>query len=200
MIKVPAYPRGDVVGPCVCGSWPGGKCLKCRLIVPSAAELWSPWHVQPHQELSNEIPPRSPSYASDKAGERLTPVLPAAPNSPKHVIVIPVCVAVQPRNAIRLGFLSVSQATTGPRYFERHSSRLFGVWGLFLSMNLFGHLARGLSASRIHACQQAFRGIFEAFHLSFGSVLGHVEKLTEESKGCPTKEFPKTEKMFPRSI
>ena len=21
--------RIDVVGPCVCGSWPGGKCLKC---------------------------------------------------------------------------------------------------------------------------------------------------------------------------
>lgn len=40
MIKVPAYPRGEVVGPCVCGSWPGGKCLKCRLIVPSAGELF----------------------------------------------------------------------------------------------------------------------------------------------------------------
>jgi hypothetical protein len=24
-----SYPEGDVVGPCVCGSWPGGKCLKC---------------------------------------------------------------------------------------------------------------------------------------------------------------------------
>jgi hypothetical protein len=23
---LPAYHEGDVVGPCVCGSWPGGKC------------------------------------------------------------------------------------------------------------------------------------------------------------------------------
>ena len=29
MQQAPAYPEGDVVGPCVCGSWPGGKCLKC---------------------------------------------------------------------------------------------------------------------------------------------------------------------------
>ena len=26
---LPAYPEGDVVGACVCGSWPGGKCLRC---------------------------------------------------------------------------------------------------------------------------------------------------------------------------
>ena len=29
MKQAPAYLEGDVVGPCVCGSWPGGKCLKC---------------------------------------------------------------------------------------------------------------------------------------------------------------------------
>lgn len=23
------YPDGIIVGPCLCGSWPGGKCLKC---------------------------------------------------------------------------------------------------------------------------------------------------------------------------
>lgn len=23
------YPKGDVVGACICGSWPGGKCLRC---------------------------------------------------------------------------------------------------------------------------------------------------------------------------
>lgn len=28
----PPYPEGDVVGPCVCGSWPGGKCLRCPWI------------------------------------------------------------------------------------------------------------------------------------------------------------------------
>ena len=25
----PPYPEGIVVGPCVCGSWPGGECLRC---------------------------------------------------------------------------------------------------------------------------------------------------------------------------
>ncbi len=29
----PLYPQGDVVGPCVCGSWPGGKCLRCKATV-----------------------------------------------------------------------------------------------------------------------------------------------------------------------
>lgn len=29
---LPPYPTGDVVGPCVCGSWPGGKCLRCPVI------------------------------------------------------------------------------------------------------------------------------------------------------------------------
>ena len=26
---LPPYPEGDVIGPCVCGSWPSGKCLQC---------------------------------------------------------------------------------------------------------------------------------------------------------------------------
>ena len=26
---VPDYPVGQVVGACICGSWPGGECLKC---------------------------------------------------------------------------------------------------------------------------------------------------------------------------
>ena len=26
----PPYPKGDVAGACVCGSWPGGKCLRCQ--------------------------------------------------------------------------------------------------------------------------------------------------------------------------
>lgn len=29
---VPNYPEGDVVGPCICGSWPGGACLRCQHI------------------------------------------------------------------------------------------------------------------------------------------------------------------------
>jgi hypothetical protein len=32
------YPEGNVVGPCICGSWPGGKCLKCPRIAPPAAQ------------------------------------------------------------------------------------------------------------------------------------------------------------------
>lgn len=28
----PPYPEGDVSGPCVCGSWPGGPCLRCKWI------------------------------------------------------------------------------------------------------------------------------------------------------------------------
>lgn len=31
---VPPYPEGDVVGHCVCGSWPGGKCLRCKVVSP----------------------------------------------------------------------------------------------------------------------------------------------------------------------
>ena len=30
---LPPYPDGVIVGPCVCGSWPGGKCLKCNVVV-----------------------------------------------------------------------------------------------------------------------------------------------------------------------
>lgn len=36
----PAYPEGDVVAACVCGSWPGGKCLKCPWVpaTPTAVQ------------------------------------------------------------------------------------------------------------------------------------------------------------------
>ena len=30
--SLPEFPPGDVVGPCICGSWPGGKCFRCPLI------------------------------------------------------------------------------------------------------------------------------------------------------------------------
>jgi hypothetical protein len=35
-----AYPDGYVVGPCICGSWPGGKCLKCPRIPPQPQREW----------------------------------------------------------------------------------------------------------------------------------------------------------------
>ena len=25
-----AYPKGNIDAACICGSWPGGKCLKCE--------------------------------------------------------------------------------------------------------------------------------------------------------------------------
>jgi len=38
----PPYPEGNVIGPCVCGSWPGGPCLRCKWIpappAPPAAQ------------------------------------------------------------------------------------------------------------------------------------------------------------------
>lgn len=34
--EVTPYPVGEVVGACVCGSWPGGECLRCpRIPAPS---------------------------------------------------------------------------------------------------------------------------------------------------------------------
>ena len=30
-VVAPNYPAGDVIGPCLCGSWPGGKCFKCPM-------------------------------------------------------------------------------------------------------------------------------------------------------------------------
>jgi uncharacterized C2H2 Zn-finger protein len=30
---LPPYPTGVVVGPCVCGSWPGGECLQCPVVL-----------------------------------------------------------------------------------------------------------------------------------------------------------------------
>ena len=29
---LPEYPTGVVAGPCVCGSWPGGTCLRCGIV------------------------------------------------------------------------------------------------------------------------------------------------------------------------
>jgi len=48
--KPVAYPEGDVVGPCICGSWPGGKCLKCPRITPPQQEAKDePVQVSPLQ-------------------------------------------------------------------------------------------------------------------------------------------------------
>lgn len=38
-VGLPPYPKDHVVGPCVCGSWPGGECLKCPVIPGSPAVI-----------------------------------------------------------------------------------------------------------------------------------------------------------------
>lgn len=35
---VPDYPTGDVVAACICGSWPGGECLRCPPIRQEARD------------------------------------------------------------------------------------------------------------------------------------------------------------------
>jgi len=40
-----AYPIGEVVGACICGSWPGGECLKCPRIAPQEPALDHTQHV-----------------------------------------------------------------------------------------------------------------------------------------------------------
>lgn len=37
-VGLPPYPKDHVVGPCVCGSWPGGECLKCP-VIPGSEEV-----------------------------------------------------------------------------------------------------------------------------------------------------------------
>lgn len=32
------YPEGVIDSACVCGSWPGGPCLKCKIVRPYIAE------------------------------------------------------------------------------------------------------------------------------------------------------------------
>lgn len=43
------YPTGEVVGPCVCGSWPGGECLRCAQLLSAAPQSdgWRPIESAP---------------------------------------------------------------------------------------------------------------------------------------------------------
>lgn len=50
---VPDYPEDRVVGPCICGSWPGGKCLRCPVENdPNPPAMLST--APPHPEQSGE--------------------------------------------------------------------------------------------------------------------------------------------------
>jgi hypothetical protein len=53
------YPEGNVVGPCICGSWPGGKCLKCPCITPPAAQR--PWVGLTASTILNLMPSSIPA-------------------------------------------------------------------------------------------------------------------------------------------
>jgi len=37
---LPAYPVTPPAGPCVCGSWPGGECLHCRVVCGRTPAGW----------------------------------------------------------------------------------------------------------------------------------------------------------------
>ena len=55
-----AYPEGDVVGPCICGSWPGGKCLKCpRITAPAQQEpvAWEQFYPEMGKPKLAYLPP-----------------------------------------------------------------------------------------------------------------------------------------------
>ena len=63
-----AYPDGDVVGPCICGSWPGGKCLKCpRITTPPQRE----WVGLTDAVVQNIVYCRSPNIANLRKAEQL---------------------------------------------------------------------------------------------------------------------------------
>ena len=47
------YPAGEVIGPCVCGSWPGGTCFRCprvdRVKKPASAPVGDGYDARAHQ-------------------------------------------------------------------------------------------------------------------------------------------------------
>lgn len=64
----PEYPVGEVVGPCVCGSWPGGECLKCEWIpaAPAVPAPGTPW-LQELERLAEKMMRDSWATGSDAA-------------------------------------------------------------------------------------------------------------------------------------
>lgn len=48
------HPTGEVVGPCVCGSWPGGKCLRCHVSMGVALPYTDCWGYD-RQKQSKEL-------------------------------------------------------------------------------------------------------------------------------------------------
>ena len=50
------YPEGIVVGPCICGSWPGGKCLKCPRTAPLTRITWDERGVRTVNGIPDDAP------------------------------------------------------------------------------------------------------------------------------------------------
>ena len=50
------YPEGVVVGPCICGSWPGGKCLKCPRTAPLTRITWDERGVRTVNGIPDDAP------------------------------------------------------------------------------------------------------------------------------------------------
>ena len=61
------YPEGIVVGPCICGSWPGGKCLKCPRTAPLTRITWDERGVR----TVNGIPDDAPQQQAEPPPEWL---------------------------------------------------------------------------------------------------------------------------------
>ncbi len=73
--------------------------------------------------------------------------------------------------------------------------------GLAGSLNLPGYLCRWSFSTREQSGQESSRRVFQAFqfppiNLSFAAA--HVLNSSNGVGACPTKEFPKQEKVFPR--
>lgn len=61
-----AYPEGDVVGPCVCGSWPGGKCLKCPRTAPPARRPLTDEEIDRVIDVNWSINNHKPTYVAHR--------------------------------------------------------------------------------------------------------------------------------------
>lgn len=66
------YPEGEVVGACVCGSWPGGECLKCPWIPAGSVHTCSPQSaVESMRPLLETWEGRTKEPQADAIGEAL---------------------------------------------------------------------------------------------------------------------------------
>lgn len=65
------YPKGNILANCICGSWPGGECLKCSLAAPDTPVAPTA-SAAPFQKL--DLTTHAPMHYDNKTG----PVAPTA--------------------------------------------------------------------------------------------------------------------------